>query len=190
VALNYQFGNRSVFANQGFFSQSGGCGYVLKPSWMLAPPPIKTYDVVKKGVLPPGVAPVRLRVTVLSGHYLPKPREYRSEGDVIDPFVEIHVVGVPGDVALHTTSVIDNNGFNPRWAKAERKATVDLTISRPDVAVLLFVVRDKNVSSSPIVAQAGAPVKCLNSGFRSVALFDPLSVPVPAAKLCVNIHRI
>lgn len=35
VALNYQTTGKAMDYNIGKFQQNGGCGYILKPSWML-----------------------------------------------------------------------------------------------------------------------------------------------------------
>jgi len=190
AALNYQYGDRSVHSNQAFFSQNGGYGYVLKPDWMLADGGVAEFDHTGRSP-PPGVTKQVLDVTVISGHMLPKPRSYSDGGDIIDPFVEVHVVGAPCDTALHTTGVVDDNGFNPRWSDPSRrglKPSATFTVCRPDVATLLFVVQDKNVGASVVVAQAGIPLRALRTGIRALPLCDSLSVPLPAAKLMVDVR--
>jgi hypothetical protein len=192
TALNYQHGDRSVYANQAQFAQNGGLGYVLKPDWMLAPSVAEYAAVGGTGKRRPGdVKPVTLTVTVISGHFLPKPRGYHEAGDIIDPFVEVHIVGAPADTALHATGTIDDNGFNPRWldpTTPSLKPTKTFTISRPDVAVLLFVVKDKNLAGSVTVAQAGVPIRALRTGVRALGLQDALSVPLVASKLMIRTH--
>ncbi|KAA0146806.1 hypothetical protein FNF29_07782 [Cafeteria roenbergensis] len=193
AALNYQYGDRSVHTNQAFFSQNGGCGYVLKPAWMRSDGPIAPFhhSGSPSQRRPTGTRSVKLTVTVISAHFLPKPREYKDGRDIIDPFVEVRVAGAPADEACHTTGVISDNGFNPCWvdpAKPSLKPTATFTVGRPDVAVLTFSVSDKNLAGSVIVAQAGVPLAALRTGTRAIALLDSLSLPLPATKLIVRIR--
>lgn len=193
AALNYQYGDRAVHTNQAFFSQNGGCGYVLKPAWMRSDGPIAPFHPSGSPSQrrPVGVRSVKLTVTVISAHFLPKPREYKDGRDIIDPFVEVRLMGAPADEACHTTGVISDNGFNPCWvdpAKPSLKPTATFTVGRPDVAVLTFSVSDKNLAGSVIVAQAGVPLAALRTGTRAIALLDSLSLPLPATKLIVRVR--
>jgi len=129
AALNYQANDTSVWINNGMFRDNGGCGYVLKPDWMRAPE------------ISPVMHPVRITVKLISGHYLPKPGN-ATKGEIIDPYVNVIMTGVKEDEKTFVSRTIDDNGFNPT-----RDETFTFEVSRPDIAVLLFTVWDKDVTS-------------------------------------------
>lgn len=61
----------------GFFQDHGRCGYVPKPQFMLAQEEqLLTFDADKVTTVQQ-----RLTLTIISGHYLPKPNEaHKGEG--------------------------------------------------------------------------------------------------------------
>ncbi len=69
VALNYQTPCVQMHLNDAKFRENGGCGYVLKPGYMLP-----------GGAMPK--AGYRLVVHVISGQRLPKP-EGETKGEVV-----------------------------------------------------------------------------------------------------------
>jgi hypothetical protein len=72
VALNYQTSSVPMHLNHGKFRENGGCGYVLKPPYMLS-----------------NAAPsngIKLTVNVLSAHQLPKPQKTTTIGEKIQIF--------------------------------------------------------------------------------------------------------
>jgi len=121
VALNYQHGDRSVWINQGKFAANCGCGFVPKPARFLLEPGAAAAAAV--AVAPPGC---RLRLTIISGHYLPKPRN-EARGEIIDPFVVVDVAGAKRDRRSFRTRTVDDNGFDPEW-----RETFDFDISEPE----------------------------------------------------------
>ena len=52
------------------------------------------------------------------------------------------MTGVKEDENTFVSRTIDDNGFNPEWDE-----TFTFEVSRPDIAVLLFTVWDKDVTS-------------------------------------------
>jgi hypothetical protein len=106
VALNYQTGDLPYHVNFGKFLENGKCGYVLKPEHMINAP-VNNSDVQSAGI--------RLIINVLAANHLPKPGG-AQKGEIIDPFVIIHVSGpFPVDNAEAKTRTINDNGFNPIW---------------------------------------------------------------------------
>ena len=101
VAMNWQTNDLAYEINIGRFMENGNCGYVLKPEYMLN----------DKAVRSPGV---KLTVRIISGQQLPKPGG-AEVGEVVDPFVAIHINGVPIDTAHYQTKTSIDNGFNPVW---------------------------------------------------------------------------
>jgi hypothetical protein len=107
--------------NEAMFENNGRCGYILKPAHLRLP------NVTR------ALTPVMLTVQVISAQQLPKPRE-SEKGVIIDPFVEVEIIGVEKDQSLFRTKHIPNNGFNPRWDE-----TVVFKILDPEFAFLRCV---------------------------------------------------
>jgi hypothetical protein len=161
VALNYQTASLPVWINQGRFVDNGGSGYVLKPDFLQ---PVGA-TMPQPWDAKPAEVQCELTVTVISGHYLPKPAGHADASEVIDPFVEVSVHGVEADEKTQKTKVIDNNGFNPRWNE-----TFSFNITAPEVALISFVVKDKDIASEDLISQAVLPVTALVPGFKVVPL--------------------
>lgn len=171
VALNYQTGDESMSVNRAKFRDNGMCGYLLKP------PNMRT-DASEKD------RPVKLFVHVLGGGSLPKPGG-ETYGEIIDPYVKVSVHGHPKDKKEKSTAVIDNNGFDPMW-----NCVFEFTVTQPSQAFLSFQVRDDDSLGSDFVAQACAPLSCLQEGLRNVPLYDrdgTCAGPFQFASLLVNL---
>ena len=151
VALNYQANDESCWVNNGLFRDNGGCGYVLKPPWMLTSSPDKLRH---RTSLPR----LKLTVELISGHYLPKPNG-ASKGEVIDPYVKFAVCGDEADEGSKQSKVIDDNGFNPHWNE-----TFQFQLTQPEQAVLLVQVLDKDMMGSDFIGQVleggHCPARC------------------------------
>ncbi|KAK3725313.1 hypothetical protein QZH41_002589 [Actinostola sp. cb2023] len=72
VALNYQSDGRMLQINKGRFLANGNCGYILKPEMMIKGDskfnPMSSTDIV-------GVPKNLLKIRVISGQQLPKPKD-------------------------------------------------------------------------------------------------------------------
>lgn len=160
VALNSQTASAPMQLNDGRFRANGGCGYILKPDFLRE---------TKTTFNPLGAngAPETVTVTVVSAQQLPKPGG-AHKGEVIDPYVKLYMYGVPLDCKgpLHT-SVIDDNGFNPVW-----QASFEFKVCVPDLALLYFVVMDKDIDADDFIAQTAIPLNSLRPGFRTLKLFS------------------
>lgn len=175
VALNYQDKAMPVWANQAKFADNGGCGYVLKPRFQLAEEPALKFN-------PNMPEKVRLSVTVriVSGHNLPKPKGEMT-GEVIDPFVEVHLLGLPVDAVKYGTQVITDNGFNPRWDEA---FTFD--VSTPELSSLMFTVSDSDPLRTEFIGQAVIALTNVRKGYRTLQLYDSAMKALPNAYLFVQ----
>ena len=143
VALNFQTLDKYYKMYSGFFLDNGYCGYILK---QLSPVPRE-----------PGMT---LRVQVISGYQLGR-LENEGNRDIIDPYVGVKLYGVKEDTAKFRTSTVKDNGFNPIW-----NDTFTFRVTRPDVALLMFVVMDENSSlkRNDFVAQYTVPVRLIRPG--------------------------
>jgi len=156
VALNYQTPGEAMQLNDAKFRENGGCGYVLKPEYMLdqSLSPQKAYI---------------LHVHLISGQQLPKVST-KLMTEVLDPFVTVSVHGVPRDYKLYKSGTVKNNGFNPIWDQV-----FEFKIRYPDVAQLMFRVYDEDntpKNAHEFIAYSSVPLSCLRTGLRSVALYD------------------
>lgn len=102
VSLNYQTKDRPLHINIGKFKENGNCGFLLKPPYM------------RNSESSDRMSAVRLTVHVISGQQLPKPGGV-LKGDVVDPYIVVHVNGTGADTKEYRTKTINDNGFNPVW---------------------------------------------------------------------------
>ncbi len=144
VALNYQHDDHIMELCHGKFIDNGGCGYVLKPNYLLQIDKskfnpldylIKPLNMISKDILE---YPQRLIITIISGQFL-----NRSNGktdDIPDPYVVISTHGILCDQQVHKTKFIENNGFNPIWNE-----TFQYDIYFPQLCLVRFDVYDYDV---------------------------------------------
>jgi hypothetical protein len=120
-----------------------------------------------------------LSVTVISGHYLPKPATEGEKSEIIDPYVRVSVHGVSADNKTCSTRAVNDNGFNPHWHE-----TFSFPLAAPNVALLSFVVMDKDVATADdFIGQAVLPVSALARGLKVVPLMYGNCAPQDAALL-------
>ncbi|KAM5163968.1 1-phosphatidylinositol 4,5-bisphosphate phosphodiesterase eta-1 [Mantella aurantiaca] len=162
VALNYQTEGRMMELNRAKFKVNGNCGYVLKPQQMC------------KGVLNPfsgdplPASPKKqLILKVVSGQQLPKPPDSMlgDRGEIIDPYVEVEMIGLPVDCCKEQTRVVDDNGFNPVWEE-----TLTFTVHMPEITLVRFLVWDHDPIGRDFVGQRTVAFSSLLPGYRHVYL--------------------
>jgi len=160
VALNYQTASKPMFLNDGKFMDNGGCGYVLKPKYFTTLDP--AFHPGKKSS-----GGTKFDLEIISGWQLPKSMSAKSrDGEVIDPYVKMYVRGLKHDDYKTRTKVVSNNGFNPEW-----NHRVNFTVTNVDLALLLFLVIDKDlISADDLIGQYALPLACLREGVRVVPL--------------------
>jgi phosphatidylinositol phospholipase C delta len=130
----------------------------------------------KERALKEASRPLSLRIRVLSGRCLPKPRGAKS-GETIDPYVHVtlHDVVRGKDAkatyasTTNTTHAVNDNGFCPVWNEAAFK---EYLVHSPEVAQLQFTLYESDIGRDDKVACAVIPLSCLRSGYRSVQLYD------------------
>ncbi|KAM6434429.1 1-phosphatidylinositol 4,5-bisphosphate phosphodiesterase eta-2 [Liasis olivaceus] len=162
VALNYQSEGRMLQLNRAKFSTNGNCGYVLKPKCMC------------QGVFNPnsedplvGQMKKQLILRIISGQQLPKPRDSMlgDRGEIIDPFVEVEVIGLPVDCCKEQTRVVDDNGFNPMWEE-----TLVFNICMPEITLVRFLVWDHDPIGRDFIGQRTIAFTSMMPGYRHVYL--------------------
>ncbi|NWI15402.1 PLCH1 phosphodiesterase, partial [Crypturellus soui] len=162
VALNYQSEGRMMQINEAKFRVNGNCGYVLKPQQMCK----GTFNPYSADPLP--ASPKKqLILKIISGQQLPKPPDSMlgDRGEIIDPFVEVEIIGLPVDCSKDQTRVVDDNGFNPVWEE-----TLTFTIHMPEIALVRFLVWDHDPIGRDFVGQRTLAFSSLVPGYRHVYL--------------------
>lgn len=154
VAFNFQTLDKTMQLNIGKYLENGNSGYLLKPEWMRAPGG-KRPEVEKK-----------LKVRIISAQQLPKPNQ-TTKGEIIDPYVEVEIIGEPEDCKKESTKVINDNGFNPVWNE-----TFEFSIHSPDLTLIRFSVYDKDVNSDDFICSSTVNLNSCVMGYRHVPLRD------------------
>ncbi|XP_004682384.1 PREDICTED: 1-phosphatidylinositol 4,5-bisphosphate phosphodiesterase eta-1 [Condylura cristata] len=162
VALNYQSEGRMMQLNRAKFKTNGNCGYVLKPQPMCK----GTFNPFSGDPLPANPKK-QLILKVISGQQLPKPPDsmFGDRGEIIDPFVEVEIIGLPVDCCKEQTRVVDDNGFNPVWEE-----TLTFTVHMPEIALVRFLVWDHDPIGRDFVGQRTVTFSSLVPGYRHVYL--------------------
>ncbi|CAJ1065280.1 -phosphatidylinositol 4%2C5-bisphosphate phosphodiesterase eta-1 [Xyrichtys novacula] len=162
VALNYQTEGRMMQLNRAKFMVNGGIGYVLKP-----PPMCKgSFNPFCDDPLP-AYPKKQLILKIISGQQLPKPPDSMlgDRGEIIDPFVEVEIIGLPVDCCKEQTRVVDDNGFNPVWEE-----TLSFTLHMAEVALVRFLVWDHDPIGRDFIGQRTVAFSSLMPGYRHVYL--------------------
>eukprot|EP01062_Namystynia_karyoxenos_P012631 TRINITY_DN14558_c0_g2_i1.p1 TRINITY_DN14558_c0_g2~~TRINITY_DN14558_c0_g2_i1.p1 ORF type:complete len:1203 (+),score=300.81 TRINITY_DN14558_c0_g2_i1:75-3683(+) len=173
VAFNFQTPDFPLRVNHAIFRRNGGCGYILKPEQLRAPLGSHVEWTAAE-----------LKVTVISAGNLPKigsetgRLDVRHKGEIIDPYVEVRIMGQPDD-DNHTrpfqTRYVTDNGFNPVWNQ-----TFSTFIHAAEVAVLTLRVMDHDFASGDdFIGEGSCPLLNLRCGLRSVPLEDSNGRDIP-----------
>ncbi|XP_053206401.1 inactive phospholipase C-like protein 2 isoform X2 [Panonychus citri] len=184
VAMNYQSSGQMMDLYRGWFNQNGGCGYVLKPAFLRER--FCLFNARRKDSLP-GIDPLCLRVKIISGQQLPRPKGASFKAVAIDPYVTVQVLGVPADNAEMRTRTISNEANNPIFDES-----FEFTISVPELALLRLVVLDDDYINDDFIGQATIPIECVQTGYRHVRLSAYNGELIPEAVLFVHLsmtHR-
>uniref|UniRef100_A0A7M4F4E2 Phosphoinositide phospholipase C n=1 Tax=Crocodylus porosus TaxID=8502 RepID=A0A7M4F4E2_CROPO len=162
VALNYQSEGRMLQLNRAKFSANGNCGYVLKPKCMCQ----GVFNPNSEDPLP-GQLKKQLVLRIISGQQLPKPRDSMlgDRGEIIDPFVEVEIIGLPVDCYKEQTRVVDDNGFNPMWEE-----TLVFMVHMPEITLVRFLVWDHDPIGRDFIGQRTIAFKSMMPGYRHVYL--------------------
>ncbi|XP_063292554.1 1-phosphatidylinositol 4,5-bisphosphate phosphodiesterase eta-2 isoform X2 [Pelobates fuscus] len=162
VALNYQSEGRMLQLNRAKFNTNGSCGYVLKPKCMCH----GAFNPNSEDPLP-GQLKKQLVLRIISGQQLPKPKDSMlgDRGEIIDPFVEVELIGLPVDCSKEQTRVVDDNGFNPMWEE-----TLVFTVHMPEISLIRFLVWDHDPIGRDFIGQRTLSFSSMMPGYRHVYL--------------------
>lgn len=161
VALNYQTGCKEMQLNQGKFADNGGCGYILKPNFL-----------IREGG-DPFASPKVLKITILSGEKKKPRRSFRNSTQRhMNPFVEVELRGTTSPSSLEfysakkTTKPKRDNGFISVWNE-----TMSFEVDCPALCMVHFTVIDKSLGAEGKATRA-ISFDCIRPGIRNVSLRD------------------
>ncbi|XP_021921017.1 1-phosphatidylinositol 4,5-bisphosphate phosphodiesterase eta-2-like isoform X2 [Zootermopsis nevadensis] len=176
VALNYQSSRRPIFLNESKFKQNGGCGYVLKPKFLCGNGDYDPDAVIKHR------PSAQLKLTIISGQHIPKANQ-DLEGEVVDPYVTVKIIGHPADEQKLKTDIIRNNGFNPRWNEE-----MNFSLKVPELAMVHFIVKDSSTTGKDAtLGMYALPFSSMQQGYRHIYLVDYMGSLVSPATLFVHV---
>ncbi|CAF2740797.1 unnamed protein product [Rotaria sp. Silwood2] len=169
VALNYQNDDHMMELCYGKFIDNGGCGYVLKPNYLinLEKSKYNPFDYLKQPLILSkdiNEYPQRLILTIISGQFLCRSSE--KTDDIPDPYVIISTHGILCDQQIKKTKFIENNGFNPIWNE-----TFQFDIYFPQMCLVRFDVYDYDIfTRDDRLAYFCLPMTTMQTGYRHIHL--------------------
>ncbi|CAF2740806.1 unnamed protein product [Rotaria sp. Silwood2] len=169
VALNYQNDDHMMELCYGKFIDNGGCGYVLKPNYLinLEKSKYNPFDYLKQPLILSkdiNEYPQRLILTIISGQFLCRSSE--KTDDIPDPYVIISTHGILCDQQIKKTKFIENNGFNPIWNE-----TFQFDIYFPQMCLVRFDVYDYDIfTRDDRLAYFCLPMITMQTGYRHIHL--------------------
>lgn len=133
-------------------------------------------------VSPPGIDPVNIRIKIISGQQLPRPKGASLKANSIDPYVTVQCLGVPFDCAEARTRTVSNDGDNPLFDES-----FELNVNVPELAVIRFLVLDDDFINDDFIGQLTVPVSTMSPGYKHVRLQNLNGEVIPNATLFVKV---
>lgn len=161
AALNFQNEDDIMPLCHGKFLDNGGCGYVLKPNYLIHADQTQYNPLNSQLELED---PQILTMTVISAQFLS--RSNTNTSDIPDPYVMIAIHGLPCDQQMQRTKAIENNGLDPIWNE-----TFTFSIKYPQMALVYFSVYDYDAfTRNDKLAHFCLPLTMIQTGYRHVHL--------------------
>jgi phosphatidylinositol phospholipase C, epsilon len=172
VALNYQTEDLPMHINRAMFEQTNNNGYVCKPSimWNRSHLMYRRFNPLEKEF--DGLHTTQIVINVVSGQYL------NQNNLLSSPYIEIEIIGIPGDCCKRKTKAIMRNAFNPIWNE-----TFYFRVNFIDLAFIRFAVYDSE--GGFMLAQRVMSIKSLRSGYRHVCLRSSTNLLLNMASLFI-----
>lgn len=173
VAINYQHFDFGRLLNSALFACNGRAGYILKPRGLRDPNRINDYSSERFSV-----PRLRVVIEVISASNLPK---LQNSDEILCPQVELSAYGIDQDCSVHSTRIVDKNGFNPVW-----KETFFIDFRYPDFAFVVFSVLHRK----ELVCYNAVYLPAMAKGYRVVQMLDQKLDPVDACTLFVKVETL
>ncbi|XP_031271141.1 phosphoinositide phospholipase C 2-like isoform X1 [Pistacia vera] len=181
VAFNMQGTGKHLWTMQGMFRANGGCGYVKKPAFLLAPNPEDDLFNPSEPLEPQKTLKVKIYQGV--GWHLDFPPTAFDRYSPPDFFIKVSTAGVrPDELKYKTRTVTDD--WVPSWNEE-----FEFPLTVPDLAVLRIQVYDYDTSGkNDFAGQTCLPVAELKSGIRAVPLYNKEGTPYKHTRLLVQFN--
>ncbi|XP_045027920.1 inactive phospholipase C-like protein 1 isoform X2 [Daphnia magna] len=179
VALNFQTPGLMMDLYDGKFRQNGGCGYVLKPAMMRQPGFSIPSSLRESAPISP---PQLLRIRIISGQQLPRPRGSAAKATIVDPYVLIQIYGIAIDCAERKTRTIPDEGDCPIFEES-----LEFYVHHPEMALIRFIVLDDEFIGDDFIGQYTIPFPCIRPGYRHVRLLSNLGEALENTTLFVHV---
>ncbi|CAF1202373.1 unnamed protein product [Rotaria sp. Silwood1] len=169
VALNYGTDDPIMSLLYGKFLDNGGCGYILKPEYLIDIDNTKfnPFGYLTKPLFLPEYMneyPQRLIITIISGQFLSQSNVITN--DIPDLYVVVSTHGISFDQQVQKTKIIENNGFDPIWNE-----TFEFDISFPRMCLVSFDVYDYNkYTKHGRFSYFCLPMTTIQTGYRHIHL--------------------
>ncbi|CAF4307214.1 unnamed protein product, partial [Rotaria sp. Silwood2] len=161
AALNFQNEDDIMPLSYGKFLDNGGCGYILKPNYLINAYKTRYSPLDSQLNLD---FPQVLTLTIISAQFLS--RSNSTIFDIPDPYVLVSIHGLPCDHQTRKTKVIQNNGLDPIWNEK-----ISFRIKYPKMALVYFSVYDYDAfTSDDKLAHFCLPLTMMQTGYRHIHL--------------------
>lgn len=161
AALNFQNEDDIMPLCYGKFLDNGGCGYILKPNYLLHADETNYNPLNSELNLDHSQL---LTLTIISAQFLS--RSSVGTTDIPDPYVSVSIHGLPCDQQTYKTKVVADNGLNPIWNEK-----CSFSIKYPQMALVYFSIYDHDAfSRDDKLAQFCLPLKMMQTGYRHIHL--------------------
>jgi phosphatidylinositol phospholipase C epsilon len=172
VALNYQTEDLPMHINRAMFEQANHLGYVCKPNimWDRSHLMYRRFNPLDKEF--DGLHTTQIVINVVSGQYL------NQNNLLSSPYIEIEIIGIPGDCCKRKTKAIMRNAFNPIWNE-----TFYFRVNFIDLAFIRFAVYDSE--GGCMLAQRVMSIKSLRPGYRHICLRSSTNLLLNMASLFI-----
>ncbi|XP_077123382.1 1-phosphatidylinositol 4,5-bisphosphate phosphodiesterase zeta-1 isoform X2 [Ranitomeya variabilis] len=171
VALNFQTPGIAMDLQDGKFLDNGGCGYVLKPEYLLS----------EESAPQCSTRPLIFTIKVISGFFLPHGSLSKTNTTSLTVMAEIY--GGADDGRQKKTTAVKNNSLNPFWNQS-----LTFSVHLPELALLRVSVEDQySILPSEFLGQYTLPVTSMSRGYRIIPLLNKYGQSLSPAALFVHV---
>lgn len=182
VAQNMQGCSKELWQAHGKFRGNGGCGYILKPKFLLENSP--TGEVFNPLKFRQPEIKFKVKVMMTLGWDKAFSKHHFDLFSPPDFFTRVLVSGVPSDVQKWKTSVVDDT-WSPHWNEEHV-----FTLKVPELALLRLEVRDRDEESKDeFEGQTCLPIHEIRDGYRCVQLYDKKGNELPGVKMLFHFQK-
>eukprot|EP00055_Hartaetosiga_balthica_P005466 m.16099 g.16099 ORF g.16099 m.16099 type:complete len:1061 (-) comp4566_c0_seq1:183-3365(-) len=195
ASVNFQTDDVGKHMSKFKFMSSGNTGYSRKPAFVAdmksvySPQPEVASHASKQKSTRQLLAtkPKIMNINVYSATQLSPSETWRMGRkplhQVVDPYVHIHILGVPDDDASHTTRALDNSTLHPFWNESAKFA-----VYCPPLAMLQLLVLDDDLGGNNFMGQTVLPLDRVPSGYHHLQIYDERCEAIPGCFVFVKIE--